>query len=131
MAYPMQIQGVDAAGNEVPLRLSADGSMAATDTLGGTRTYDYAGNQRVAVGVASTAAAALPALSASREIMAHASTRCFVRFGASGLAAASAGAGQLVLEAGERFHFRLAATSTHYRVIRDTADGFLTITAVA
>lgn len=27
MAYPMQIQGIDAAGNEVPLRLSADGAL--------------------------------------------------------------------------------------------------------
>jgi len=104
--------------------------LPVTDTLNGTRTYDWAGNSRTAVATASTAAEDLPTLSASREIMAHASTRCFVRLGESDVGAASAAAGHLVLEAGERFHFRVAVGNTHFRVIRDTANGFLTLTAV-
>ena len=117
-----------APGEHIPVVVQ--GTAFTTDTQGGTRTYDWAGNSRTAVATASTAAAALPTLSASRELMAHASTRCFVRFGASDVGAASAAAGHLVLEAGERFHFRVATGNTHFRVIRDTADGFLTLTAV-
>lgn len=96
-----------------------------------TRAYDFASSQRTAIGSASSAATALPALGSSRELMLHASARCFIRFGASDVAAASAAAGQLVLEQGERFHFQVPVGVTHYRVIRDTADGFLNVTAVA
>jgi len=103
-----------------------------TDKMGtGTREYNFTDATRTAVAATSTAAVAIGTLGESREVMAHASTRCFVRFGASDVAAASAGAGQLILEAGERFHLRLAAGVTHFRVIRDTADGFITVTAVA
>ena len=120
-----------AAVNEAGQIIGGIGApMSTTDSLGGTRAYDWAGNSRTAVATASTAAAALPTLSASRELMAHASTRCFVRLGESDVGAASAAAGHLVLEAGERFHFRVAVGNTHFRVIRDTADGFLTLTAV-
>lgn len=120
-----------AAVNEAGQIIGGTGApMTTTDSQGGTRTYDFANNVRAAVGVASTAAAAMPTLSASRELMVHASTRCFLRLGASDVGAASAAAGHLVLEAGERFHFRVAAGNTHFRVIRDTADGFITVTAV-
>lgn len=115
---------------EIEIKNDSGNPVPTSDALGGTRTYDWTNNVRTAVGVASTAAAALPTLSASREVMVHASQRCFVRLGASDLAAASAGAGQLIVEPGERFHFRVNAGHTHFRVIRDTLDGFVTITAV-
>lgn len=124
------VQAVAAVNEAGQIMGGSSAPMSTTDTQGGTRTYDWAGNSRTAVATASTAAAALPTLSASRELMAHASTRCFVRFGASDVGAASAAAGHLVMEAGERFHFRVNAGHTHFRVIRDTADGFLILTAV-
>lgn len=101
-----------------------------TDTKGGTRYYDLVGNVRATVTSTSTAATALPTLYDGREIMVHASTRCFIRFGTSGLNAASVGAGQLIAEAGVPFHFRVNPSFTHFRVIRETADGSLTLTAV-
>jgi hypothetical protein len=104
--------------------------VATTDTRNGTRQYDFAGNVRQTVTATSTAAVALPTLYASREVMVHAAERCVIRLGGSDVAAATVAAGQLILEAGERFHFRVATGVTHFRVIRDTTDGFLSITAV-
>ena len=104
--------------------------VATTDTRNGTRQYDFAGNVRQTVTGTSTAAIALPTLYASREVMVHASERCVIRLGASDVAAATVASGQLILEAGERFHFKIATGATHFRVIRDSTDGFLSITAV-
>ncbi len=102
-----------------------------TDPTGnGTRAYDWANGLRQAVSGTSTAAVALPSLGTSREVMFHASSRCFVRFGDSAVGAATVAAGQLVLATEERFHIRIPAGVTHFRVIRDTADGFLNVTAV-
>lgn len=102
-----------------------------TDPVGnGTRAYDWTNGLRQAVSSTSTAAVAFPALGTSREVMFHASTRCFVRQGDSNVTAATVAAGHMVVEAGERYHIRLAAGVTHFRVIRDTADGFLNVTAV-
>ena len=106
------------------------GAVPTTDSKGGTRQYDFPGNVRQAVATASTSAVPLPTLYTSREVMVHSSERCFVRFGDSAVTAAAAGNGQLILEPGERFHLRFAAGVTHFRVIRDTTDGFLSITAV-
>lgn len=106
------------------------GAVPTTDSQGGTRAYNWSTNIRQATSGTSTSAISLPALGASREIMAHASECCFVRFGNSSVSAAAVGNGQLILEAGERFHLRLATGVTHFRVIRDVADGFVTITAV-
>lgn len=106
-------------------------TASATDVIGnGTRQYDWFNGLRQATTSASTAATALPSLGISREVMFHASSRCFVRMGDSGVIAATAGAGQMVVEAGERFHIRIPTGTTHFRVIRDTADGFLNVVAV-
>ena len=104
--------------------------VATTDTRNGTRQYDFAGNVRQTVTGTSTAAVALPTLYASREVMVHASERCVIRLGGSDVDAATVAAGQLIVEPGERFHFRVAVGETHFRAIRDTTDGFLSITAV-
>lgn len=106
-------------------------TASATDANGnGTRQYDWANGLRQAVTGTSSAATALPTLGTSREVMFHASSRCFVRMGDSNVAAAAAAAGHMVLEAGERFHIRIATGVTHFRVIRDSADGNLNVTAV-
>jgi hypothetical protein len=104
--------------------------VSTTDTKNGTREYDFAGNVRQTVTSTSTAAVTLPTLYASREVMVHAAERCVIRFGGSDVPAATVASGQLILEAGERFHFRVAAGVTHFRAIRDTVDGFVSITAV-
>lgn len=106
------------------------GAVPTTDSKGGTRQYDFSGNVWQAVTSTSTTAVVLPTLYASREVMAHSSERCFVRFGDSSVSAATVAGGQLILEPGERFHLRLAAGVTHFRAIRDTTDGNLSITAV-
>lgn len=106
-------------------------TASVTDPTGnGTRGYDFANALRQAYTSTSTAAVALPALGTSRELMLMPSTRCFVRFGDSNVGAAAAAAGNLALAADERFHLRISAGVTHFRVIRDTADGNLSVTAV-
>jgi hypothetical protein len=106
-------------------------TASVTDPTGnGTRGYDFANALRQAFTATSTAAVALPTLGTSREVMLMPSTRCFVRFGDSGVAAAAAAAGNLALAADERFHLRIPVGVTHLRVIRDTADGNLGVTAV-
>lgn len=109
---------------------SIDAKTPALVESTGTRGYDLANNLRQAVLSTSSAAVALPALGGSRELMLHPSTRCFIRFGDSNVAAATVGNGQLVIEPGERFHLRIPVGVTHFRVIRDTTEGFLNITAV-
>jgi hypothetical protein len=108
------------------------GRMPVTDTAAsGTRAYNFAQATRTAVGATSSAAVEIGTLSASREVMLIASTRCFIRFGASTVTAANAAdAALLVLPADAMFHMRLPSGVTHYTVIRDTADGFVGIVPV-
>lgn len=96
-----------------------------------TREYNFAAGTRTAVTATSTTAVALGTLGALREVMIHATTRLFMRFGNSGVAAATVGANQLILEPGEKFHLRVPPDVTHFRAIRDTADGFVTVIPVA
>jgi hypothetical protein len=115
------------SGGAMPVLATA----SPTDKIGSnTREYDWANAQRTAIASTTSAELALPALGASREVMFHASSRCFVRMGGSPVPNATVGPAQMVLEAGERFHIRIPAGTTHYRVIRDTADGFLSLAAV-
>jgi hypothetical protein len=103
------------------------GRMPVTDTAAsGTRAYNFAQATRTAVGATSSSAQTIGTLSASREVMLVASTRCFIRFGDSDVGAATAtDAALLVLPADAMFHMRLPSGVTHYTVIRDTADGFV------
>lgn len=107
-------------------------ALMTTDTKNGTRVYDWANNIRTPVTSSSSATIALPPLYTNREVMVHSEERCAIRYGSSGVAAAdvTATSGHLILEAGERFHHRLEIAVTHFRVVRDTTDGSLTITAV-
>ena len=90
-----------------------------------TRAYDFTNGQRIASGATSARSTAV----AASEIMLHASARCFVRIG-DDTVAATAGAGSFPLEIGEKFHCRLTS-GQFVAVIRDTADGFLTVMPVA
>lgn len=87
----------------------------------GTRAYNYAGIQRVAVATAAVNSAAI----SGTEVMVYASTKCYIRIG--GTASATTG---IPIEAGEKFHFRIT-TGAVISVIRDAADGFLHIVPVA
>ncbi len=104
-------------------------SLPVTGTT--TRTYSLANAIRVAFTATSTAEAALPTLGASREIRFAASARCWVKWGATGLTAAAAEAASLVLEANSPEVIAMPAGATHFRVIRDSADGNLLMTPVA
>lgn len=120
----------NACNSDVAAELELAAPMPTKDTQGGTRVYDFDNNSRTAVTGTSSAAISLPPLYDSREVMAHAKERTFVRFGVSSLSPATDGDKQLILEAGERFHLRIPVGVTHYRAIRETTDGAVTITAV-
>lgn len=106
---------------------------SATDAFGnGTRQYNFAQATRTSIAATSSSAVAIGTLGTSREVMLVASSRCFVKFGASGVsAAAAADTDVLALPADAMFHLRIPDGVTHFRVIRDTADGFLRVTPVA
>ena len=102
----------------------------ATDAFGsGTRQYNVTAGIRPAVAAVS-AAHALPTLGTSREIYIHPNIRTFFRTGTSGQTAAVA-AGHHVVEAGEKFHFRVPADHTHIAVIGDGGTGFAAVVPVA
>lgn len=87
----------------------------------GTRAY---GAALTAVAVASTSAQS--AAITGTEVLVHASTRCFIKNGASPTATAD----DIPLEIGEKFHLRIT-TGDKIAVIRDTADGVLNVIPVA
>lgn len=95
-----------------------------------TRAYNFAQGTSTAVGATSSAAIAIGTLGSTREIMMICSSRCHIRFGAAGVAAAAIAAGVLPLAADERFHMKVPSGVTHFTVIRDTADGVLNVIPV-
>lgn len=104
-----------------------DTSNSPTDAYGnGTRQYNLAAGTRTAVTTSSSAAVAIGTLGSSREVLLISSTRCFLRFGASDVTAASAtDANVLPLPADTLFTMRVPRDVTHFTVVRSTADGFL------
>ena len=82
---------------------------------------------RCAVAATSTSAQALPA-QPGELVLVSTDTDCFAKFGLSGVAEASATVYTVFLPAGSIFVMRVTTTATHVRVIRDTADGFLSFT---
>jgi hypothetical protein len=95
-----------------------------------TTTRQYAAGTRLAVATASSAATALPVLGATREVRVLANTRCWLRFGTGGVAA-SVAATSIPFPADAPEVVIVPADATHFAVIRDTADGFVTLTPVA
>lgn len=103
---------------------------ASTGNAQGTRAYNLAQASRTAVAAASSGAVGIGMLGASREVMLVTSVRCHIRFGDNNVTAAAAAAGVLPLPADAMFHMIVPEGVTHYRVIRDNADGFLSVIPV-
>lgn len=122
------LQADDIGGGIAVLRTAG----SAVDPYGtGTRPYNIDAGTRHAVGATSSTAIDIVPLGPSRELLLISSTRCFIRWGGSGVTAAAAGNGVLPLPADVMFHIRIPVGVTHFRVIRDSADGFITQIAVA
>jgi len=109
---------------------SSSAPLPTTDSLGGTRAFNWANNVREAYGTTSTAAIALPTLGASREMRIHTSVRAFIRFGASDVSPATVAAGQMISPADAPDVIRVPVGQTHVRVIGETASGSISLTAV-
>ena len=120
---PTPAQGL----TDAQLRATA---IPTTDSLGGTRAFNWANNVREAFTTSSTAAIALPTLGTSRELRIHTSVRAFIRFGASDVAAATVAAGQMISPADVPDVIRIPTGQTHVRVIGETASGSISLTAV-
>lgn len=94
-----------------------------------TRQYADGVGTRAAVGAAS-AATALPVLGETREVRITATVACWIRFGTSGVAASVAGS-SIPFPASAPEVVIVPVGATHFAVIRDSADGFVTLTPVA
>lgn len=126
--------GAKTSANSFAVVLASDQaalSVTPPTTATSTREYSLANAIRVSFTSTSTTEATLPTLGASREIRFAASARCWVKWGATGLTAAAAEAASFVIEANSPEVVRIPSGATHYRVIRDTADGNLLMTPVA
>lgn len=86
----------------------------------GSRTYEWASGQKIAVGASSAQSSAISAA----EVMLQADTDCFINVGSNPTAADSAGSFPLL--AGEKFHLQIT-DGYKVAVIRKTADGSLYI----
>lgn len=117
-------------GSAAPVQVAATTAIPTTDSLGGTRAFNWANNVREAYGTTSTAAIALPTLGTSRELRVHASVRAFIRFGASDVSPATVAAGQMISPADAPDVIRVPVGQTHVRVIGETASGSISLTAV-
>jgi hypothetical protein len=95
-----------------------------------SREYADGKGVRLAVATASSAATALPVLGETREVRIAANTDCWLRFGGGSVAASVAGT-SIPLYAGGVEVTVVPAWATHFAVIRDSADGFITLTPVA
>ena len=105
-------------------------AIPTTDSLGGTRAFNWANNVREAFTTSSTAAIALPTLGTSRELRVHTSVRAFIRFGASDVSPATVAAGQMISPADVPDVIRVPVGQTHIRVIGEAASGSISLTAV-
>lgn len=115
----MTISVKDAAG--VNRTISTTDDLIPPVNLIGTRAYNYAGIQRIAIANAATASDPVT----GTEVMVYASTKCYIRVGGTATATTA-----IPIEAGEKFHFRIT-TGAVISVIRDAVDGFLHIIPVA
>ena len=113
-----------------PVQVAATTAIPTTDSLGGTRAFNWANNVREVFTTSSTAAIALPTLGTSRELRIHTSVRAFIRFGASDVSPATVAAGQMISPADVPDVIRIPTGQTHIRVIGETASGSISLTAV-
>lgn len=106
-------------------------NLTVTDTLNGTREYDFdAGTRESFTASSSTIALQLPQLGPRREARIISSARCFVKFGGSGVAPATLAAGNAIFPADCPETVRIRAGATHYRVIGELTGGSISISPV-
>lgn len=113
--------------NGLPVRLAADqGPIQTTGGPDEASVGEYADGAGVRVAVtASSAAHALPVLSASRRVRVCGSVRAFLRFGGAGVSASLAGT-SIPFVADTPETVKVPAGATHFAVIRDAAaDGHI------
>ena len=127
---PVNADGQIIGSSSAPLQVAATTPLPTTDSLGGTRAFNWANNVREAFATSSTAAIALPTLGTSRELRIHTSVRAFIRFGASDVAAATVAAGQMISPADAPDVIRVPVGQTHIRVIGEAESGNISLTAV-
>jgi hypothetical protein len=77
---------------------------------------------------AASANGALPTLGSSRGLHVMADTLCFFRSGDANVVALAADSHPLAAD--ERFQLRVPAGHTHIAVVRDSADGFISVVPV-
>ena len=114
-----------------PVSIAAAVAVTPPTNATTTRVFNFGAAIRQAFTATSTAAIALPTLGATREIRFAPGARCWIRFGDSGVAAAEAAANSFPLEANYPELFPVPVGATHFRIIRDTADGSIHMTPVA
>lgn len=117
-------------GASAPVQVAATTAIPTTDSLGGTRAFNWANNVREAFTTSSTTAIALPTLGTSRELRIHTSVCAFIRFGASDVSPATVAAGQMISPADVPDVIRIPTGQTHIRVIGEAASGSISLTAV-
>lgn len=90
-----------------------------------SRPFRYRGHASVAY-TGTSANGAVPG--GSREVLLAATTNCFVRFGTTD--AVTATTSDILIPAGQRYHFEVPAGTTHIAAIQQSAGGSLSIVAV-
>jgi len=114
-------------------RIPVDASgttIATTDTLNGTRSYNWAAGIRTAFTTASSDAIALPTLGSRREVRIISSERCFVRFGGSAVSSATVAESQAIFPADSIEVIVIPVGTTHFRVIGELSSGWISFTPV-
>ena len=106
-------------------------ALTTADSLGGTREFNWENNVRETYTTTSTLAIALPTLGSRREARIHTSTAAFIKFGNSAVGAATVGQGNMNSPPEVPDVIKIPAGHTHFRIIGETADGNISITAVA
>lgn len=105
-----------------------DGTISPFNDAAAQTVAEYGAGVRQAVGASSSNAVLLPTLGPSRRVRVMANTRCWLRFGASGVAAAEVAGNSIPFAPDSPEVVQVPVGATHFRVIRDSADGFVTLT---
>lgn len=105
-------------------------AVVTTDSLGGTRAFNWGAGTRVAFTTTSTGALPIPTLGTSRELQVLPDARCFIRFGNDAVPVATVAEGQMIGIPDVPNVIRIPVGQTHYRVIGQSSSGNLSLTPV-
>jgi hypothetical protein len=113
------------------IRTLLGGALSVTPTITGRSFVALTDGAGVRQAVAlNTARFNLPALNTNRGVRISTTTRCFIRFGNSSVNAVVNGT-SIPIEANAPEYLQVPAGATHFAVIRDLADGFISMHPVA